>query len=125
MKSTSTATTTFLFFILMMMLTVSAKPLNKRQLKACYKKATLTQYWVPKEGDKDMLNDGKIVTLTGAKNKALKTTKGSTIAQVSQTTYEVSLLFLTTFAKHSLTTCKNRNFKWKVLAYLKAASWSI
>lgn len=97
MKST---VTTIFFFILMMMTMfitiVTAKPLNKRSLKACYKKATLTQYWIPKEGDKDMLNNGQIVTLTGAKNKALKTTSGSTIAKVSKTTYEVNIVIIVT-----------------------------
>lgn len=66
---------------------VSAAPLEKR-LKSCYKHATLTQYWIPKQGDKDMLNDGKVVTLNGPKTKTLKTKKGKKIAKVSKTTYE-------------------------------------
>ncbi|KAI8374037.1 hypothetical protein EDC96DRAFT_457637 [Choanephora cucurbitarum] len=61
---------------------------TKRSLKSCYSKATLTMYWIPKEGDKDMLNNGKTVTLSGSKNKKLKTTSGSTIAKVSKSTYE-------------------------------------
>lgn len=63
--------------------------ITKRGLSSCYKRATLTQYWIPKQGDKDMLNDGKIVTLNGSKTKSLKTTSGSSIAKVSKTTYEV------------------------------------
>ncbi|KAI9251056.1 hypothetical protein BY458DRAFT_416811, partial [Sporodiniella umbellata] len=62
--------------------------LRTRDLKSCYKKASLTQYWIPKEGDLDMLNNGKRVTLTGIKNKLLKTDKGETIAKVSEHTYE-------------------------------------
>lgn len=37
-----------------------------------------------------MLNDGKIVTLTGAKSKSLKTPGGSVLAKVSKVTYEVN-----------------------------------
>jgi hypothetical protein len=62
---------------------------TKRGLSSCYKRATLTQYWIPKQGDKDMLNNGNIVTLSGSKSKSLKTTSGSVIAKVSKTTYEV------------------------------------
>lgn len=79
----------FLVVLFVFCMLVNAKPLNKRSLKACYKKATLTQYWIPKEGDKDMLNNGKIVSLTGPKSSTLKTTSGSTIAKVAKTTYEV------------------------------------
>ncbi|CAO0794764.1 unnamed protein product [Mucor circinelloides] len=61
---------------------------STKSIKSCYKKATFTQYWIPKEGDKDMLNDGKTVTLTGTKNKALKSDSGSTIAKVSKNTYD-------------------------------------
>ncbi|KAI8063697.1 uncharacterized protein B0P05DRAFT_640194 [Gilbertella persicaria] len=61
---------------------------TKRSLKSCYSKAALTMYWIPKEGEKDMLNDGKVVTLNGSKTKALKTSSGSTIAKVSKTTFE-------------------------------------
>lgn len=77
-----------LLLTLIQALPISNGDLNKRGLKSCYKKATLTQYWIPKEGDKDMLNDGKTVTLTGSKSKTLKTDSGSTIAKVSKTTYE-------------------------------------
>ncbi|KAI8391236.1 uncharacterized protein BYT42DRAFT_556134 [Radiomyces spectabilis] len=79
-----------LVYILMALMVTSslAVPLAKRKLKSCYKKATLTQYWIPKEGDKDMTNNGKIVTLSGSKTKKLKTKHGDTIAKVSKTTYE-------------------------------------
>lgn len=50
----------------------------------------LIRYWIPKEGDKDMNNDGDSVTLTGSKTKELKTKSGKTIAKVSKTTYDVS-----------------------------------
>lgn len=84
---------------------------EKRGLKSCYKHAKLTQYvklllflndghddllecfhryWIPKEGDKDMTNDGDSVTLSGSKTKKLKTKSGKTIAKVSKTTYDVS-----------------------------------
>ncbi|KAH8548585.1 hypothetical protein BGW37DRAFT_409420, partial [Umbelopsis sp. PMI_123] len=64
--------------------------LEKRGIKSCYSsgKAAFTQYWIPKEGTKDMLNNGKIVSLTGTKDKSLKTTSGHIIAKVSKTTYE-------------------------------------
>ncbi|KAI9258972.1 hypothetical protein BDA99DRAFT_538891 [Phascolomyces articulosus] len=61
---------------------------EKRGLKSCYKKATLTQYWIPKEGDKDEDNDGHSLSLTGSKTKKLKTASGKTIAKVSKSTYE-------------------------------------
>ncbi|KAI9498658.1 hypothetical protein BDB00DRAFT_754716 [Zychaea mexicana] len=61
---------------------------EKRGLKSCYKHATLTQYWIPKEGDKDEDNDGHSVSLTGPKTKTLKTSSGKKIAKVSKTTYE-------------------------------------
>ncbi|KAI8346767.1 hypothetical protein BD560DRAFT_411243 [Blakeslea trispora] len=61
---------------------------TKRSIKSCYSKASLTMYWIPKEGDKDMLNNGKVVSLSGSKNKNLKTTSGSTIAKVSKSTYQ-------------------------------------
>ncbi|KAI7900412.1 uncharacterized protein BX663DRAFT_419062, partial [Cokeromyces recurvatus] len=53
-----------------------------------YKKARITQYWIPKEGDKDMTNNGKRVTLNGPKTKSLKDEDGKTIAKVSKSTYE-------------------------------------
>lgn len=94
MKFTSSSLT-FLFTLLSSVtLIIQALPIsnggdiNKRGISSCYKKATLTQYWIPKEGDKDMLNDGKTVTLTGSKSKTLKTDSGKTIAKVSKTTYE-------------------------------------
>ncbi|CEP07686.1 hypothetical protein [Parasitella parasitica] len=62
---------------------VSTKP-----IKSCYKKAAFTQYWIPKEGDKDMLNDGKTVTLSGSKSKTLKSDSGSTIAKVAENTFD-------------------------------------
>ncbi|SAM09126.1 hypothetical protein [Absidia glauca] len=71
-----------------LMAIVSAAPLLEKRLKSCYKHATLTQYWIPKQGDKDMLNNGKTVTLNGPKTKTLKTKNGKTIAKVSKTTYE-------------------------------------
>ncbi|KAI8144926.1 hypothetical protein BJV82DRAFT_606745 [Fennellomyces sp. T-0311] len=61
---------------------------QKRGLKSCYSHATLTQYWIPKEGDKDENNDGDSVSLTGPKTKTLKTSSGKTIAKVSKSTYE-------------------------------------
>lgn len=66
-----------------------ASPLDKRGISKCYKKnARITQYWIPKEGDKDMNNNGKSVTLSGSKSKSLKDRKGKTIAKVSKTTFE-------------------------------------
>lgn len=81
---------TIILAIVFFCMLVNAKPLNRRSIKACYKNAKLTQYWIPKEGDKDMLNDGQVVTLSGSKTSTLKTTSGSTIAKVSKTTYEVN-----------------------------------
>lgn len=82
-------------FSTLMVYYVSAVPLAARSIKSCYKKnARLTQYWIPKEGDKDMLNDGKVVTLSGSKTKKLKTGSGKTIAKVAPVTYDVSLYIL-------------------------------
>ncbi|KAI8988135.1 hypothetical protein BDF20DRAFT_853975 [Mycotypha africana] len=83
----------FLSLLLLLLLvvssiTVSAAPLDKRGISSCYKKARITQYWIPKEGDKDMTNDGKSVTLTGSKTKSLKDKKGRTIEKVAKITYE-------------------------------------
>lgn len=47
------------------------------------------RYWIPKEGSKDMLNDGTIVSLTGPARYSLRTSSGKLIAKVSKTTYEV------------------------------------
>ncbi|KAI9308184.1 hypothetical protein BJ944DRAFT_237219 [Cunninghamella echinulata] len=71
----------------------SAAPLAKRaplekRLKSCYKHATFTQYWIPKQGDKDMTNDGDDITLNGPKSKTLKNKHGKTIAKVDKHTYE-------------------------------------
>ncbi|CAO3691335.1 unnamed protein product [Rhizopus stolonifer] len=74
--------------VLLFLSFIHCQALVARGLKSCYKKASLTQYWIPKEGDKDMLNDGDIVRLNGKKTKKLKTTKGKTIAKVSKSTYE-------------------------------------
>lgn len=48
----------------------------------------IDRYWIPKEGDEDMLNDGDPISLTGPKTKALKTQNGKTIAKVSKSTYD-------------------------------------
>lgn len=50
---------------------------------------SMHRYWIPKEGDKDMTNDGDSVTLSGPKTKKLKTKDGKTIAKVSEETLEV------------------------------------
>ncbi|KAI8877084.1 hypothetical protein K501DRAFT_260956 [Backusella circina FSU 941] len=67
---------------------ISAAPFLEKRLSSCFKHATITQYWIPKEGDVDMTNDGEEVSLTGKKKKKLKTSDGDTIAKVSTTTYE-------------------------------------
>ncbi|CAO3629669.1 unnamed protein product [Mucor hiemalis] len=92
MKSTPT---TFIALVstLLVLLTVltsatEASELDKRGISKCYKKVRITQYWIPKEGDKDMRNDGKTVTLNGSKSKTLKTDNGKYIAKVSKNTYE-------------------------------------
>ncbi|KAL0083962.1 hypothetical protein F4703DRAFT_1857817 [Phycomyces blakesleeanus] len=66
----------------------SAAPMDKRAISSCYKNAYITQYWIPKEGDKDMTNNGKIVSLTGSKTKSLKTSKGKEIAKVAPNTFD-------------------------------------
>jgi hypothetical protein len=66
----------------------SALPLGeKRSLSSCLAHAKLTKYWIPKEGEEDMTNDGKSVKLTGSHTKALKTANGDTIAKVSDITW--------------------------------------
>ncbi|ORZ01800.1 hypothetical protein BCR43DRAFT_522576 [Syncephalastrum racemosum] len=80
---------TFIFALAALFVTLSsAAPVLEKRISSCYKHAALTQYWIPKQGDKDMLNDGKVVTLKGSKNKALKDNHGKTIAKVSKVTYE-------------------------------------
>ncbi|KAI9350431.1 hypothetical protein BD770DRAFT_474812 [Pilaira anomala] len=79
---------TILLSLLSICILVTAKPLNQRSLSSCYKSARITQYWIPKEGDVDMTNDGKSVTLTGSKTNSLRDKSGSTIAKVAKTTYE-------------------------------------
>ncbi|KAI8350630.1 hypothetical protein EDC96DRAFT_519449 [Choanephora cucurbitarum] len=86
MKHTSICT--ILFVLCSSWMTTMAAPLDKRGIKSCYNNVLITEYWIPKEGDKDMLNDGQLVTLSGPKTKALKTVNGKTIAKVSQKTYE-------------------------------------
>ncbi|KAL9560208.1 hypothetical protein MBANPS3_000060 [Mucor bainieri] len=66
-----------------------AAPLEKRSIPSCYKSSVkLTYYWIPKEGDKDMNNKGKSITLNGSKTKKLKDKNGKKIAKVSKTTYD-------------------------------------
>lgn len=76
-----------LLLILLLSTLVIAAPFNKR-IPKCYKKVRITQYWIPKEGEVDMTNDGGKVTLDGSKTKSLKTDNGKLIAKVSKTTYE-------------------------------------
>ncbi|CEP19697.1 hypothetical protein [Parasitella parasitica] len=90
-KQASISTTILLsIFIVILCSTISsASPIEKRgRVPGCYNKAEFTQYWIPKEGDNDMTNNGKSITLSGAKTKALKDHKGKTIAKVSKTTYD-------------------------------------
>ncbi|KAI8365177.1 uncharacterized protein BYT42DRAFT_523422 [Radiomyces spectabilis] len=61
---------------------------HRVNLKKCYDHVTLTQYWIPKQGDEDMLNGGKKVELSGAKTMPLKDRDGKVIAKVSKSTYE-------------------------------------
>ncbi|CAO3638002.1 unnamed protein product [Cunninghamella blakesleeana] len=83
--------TLFTVMATMMMMQVTAAPLERRGLKSCYRgtrKTRLTFYWIPKEGDRDMNNNGKEVSLSGSKSKTLKNKSGKTIAKVSKNTYE-------------------------------------
>jgi len=90
MKQASISTTLLSICALMLCCSMAlASPLDKRGISSCYKKnARITQYWIPKEGDKDMSNNGNSVTLSGSKTKKLKDRKGKTIASVSKTTFE-------------------------------------
>lgn len=75
-------------------------------------------YWIPKEGDPDMLNNGKTIQLTGPKTKTLVDSRGQSIAKVSKTTYEVYVLILRAEypCSHLL---PDRNSKWKEQGYFK------
>lgn len=59
---------------------------SKISYKDC-KKIKFTNYWIPKEGEKDMDNDGKIVKLIGKKNKEIKDNNEKVITKVSENTY--------------------------------------
>lgn len=88
-----TTTTSILITILATMMilctsTTQAANLERRGISSCYKNARLTQYWIPKEGEKDMTNNGKTITLSGSRSKSLKDRNGKTIAKVSKNTYE-------------------------------------
>ncbi|CAO3626842.1 unnamed protein product [Cunninghamella blakesleeana] len=74
--------------ITLFIMTTSAAPVLEKRLKSCYKHATFTQYWIPKQGDRDMLNNGDVITLSGPKTKKLKTKHGKVIASVDKKTYE-------------------------------------
>lgn len=76
-----------LLLVLLLCTIVIAAPLNKR-IPKCYKSVRITQYWIPKEGEVDMRNDGSKVTLNGSKTKTLKADNGKVIAKVSKKTYE-------------------------------------
>ncbi|ORZ21212.1 hypothetical protein BCR42DRAFT_368947 [Absidia repens] len=65
-----------------------AAPIEGMSLRNCYDHATLTFYWIPKEGDSDMTNDGRTVTLDGPKTKDLMGTDGKSIAKVAEITYD-------------------------------------
>ncbi|KAI8882171.1 hypothetical protein K501DRAFT_295389 [Backusella circina FSU 941] len=67
---------------------VSSAPLSEKRALSCHSGAKFTQYWIPKEGDQDMANNGKSVTLSGSKTEPLITSSGATIALVSKTTYK-------------------------------------
>ncbi|KAI7846542.1 hypothetical protein BDC45DRAFT_542794 [Circinella umbellata] len=70
----------------------SAAPIvERRGISSYYKKGSskLTMYWIFKKGDKDMTNDDKSVTLSGPKNKSLKTSNDKSIAKASGITYDV------------------------------------
>ncbi|KAI9265880.1 hypothetical protein EDC94DRAFT_497170, partial [Helicostylum pulchrum] len=54
----------------------------------CHKSSKLTQYWIPKEGEQDMRNDGTSIRLDGSKTKKLLTSNGDIIAKVSESTFE-------------------------------------
>jgi hypothetical protein len=66
---------------------VEARPLRRR---GCYNggKAAFTNYWVPRQGDKDQDNDGNKMRLSGDKDHAMRDPSGKTIAMVDDNTYE-------------------------------------
>ncbi|CEP17333.1 hypothetical protein [Parasitella parasitica] len=65
-----------------------AAPLEKRGIPSCYKSVKMTYYWIPKEGEKDMDNNGKGIKLDGTRTKKLKDKSGKKIAKVSKRTYK-------------------------------------
>jgi hypothetical protein len=67
---------------------VSSAPLTEKRAPSCLSNAKFTQYWIPKEGEEDMSNNGGSVTLSGSKTKSLVTSDGATIALVSDETYD-------------------------------------
>lgn len=65
---------------------VSGASVEKRAIGSCYTngKAVISYYWIPKEGDVDLNDKGKTVTLTGKKNKKLKDKNKKKIATVAK-----------------------------------------
>lgn len=60
----------FSFFLILLLSTlVIAASFNKR-IPKCYKNARIIQYWILKEGEVDMTNDGSKVTLDGSKTES-------------------------------------------------------
>ncbi|RUP47560.1 hypothetical protein BC936DRAFT_145590 [Jimgerdemannia flammicorona] len=89
MKFTSLITSSVLLIAAFLAQDAETSPIEKR-VPSCYDggKITFTQYWIPKEGTKDMDNNGNPLTLTGPKTEALKTGNGDLIADVDKNTYD-------------------------------------
>lgn len=67
---------------------VHANPIEKRAISSCYTKGKglFTYYWVPKEGEEDINNNGKIISLIGDRIKNLKDSKRKVLAKVAKKT---------------------------------------
>lgn len=64
---------------------------NNGENKSCFNGNThiyFTNYWIPKEGTKDMLNNGKIIYLNGSKETYIKDKNNNIIEKVSKNTYD-------------------------------------
>lgn len=79
-----------IIFVICLLVGVQGKLLYHRKIVPnCYNSDTakFTQYWIPKQGTKDMDNNGDIITLTGKPAYRILSSNNTLIAKVDRNTY--------------------------------------